>query len=148
MGNMFKRSITSKGEYERKELDSKFQNELENLKLSLSLLKDERINLIKVPKNNDENNISIQLLMFHYLGFLQIEQLTNKNKSVLLSALFGTEGTENIRRFLSNVGGKTSPLMKQKYLVNIEDLFKSVGLKEPLKKVQADLKRLFPESVE
>jgi len=146
MSSIFKSAAGSfKKQQDKEEQEAKFQNELASLKASLTLLKAGNNTEPKIPKNKEENSISVQLLMFHYLGFLQIEQLTNKNKSVLLSVLFGTEGTENIRKFLSNVGGKNSPLMKKGNLTYIEGIFIKSGLKEPLKKVQADLLRLFPD---
>ena len=126
-------------EAKKKEDEENTQNELKLLKYSFNKLLDEKLEGDKSKKKQGEITISIQLLIMHYLGFLKIGELKNKEKALLLSVIFGTEGHENIRRFLSNVGGKDSPLLERKNLLYIEDLFKRLGMEEQLQKVQKDL---------
>jgi hypothetical protein len=87
-----------------------------------------------------DQKMAIQLLICHYLGILDsLRGIENTKKQVLLSILFKTEGVENIRKKLSNVGGKNSPLLIMKNLEPIRDLFQELELSDQLKKVEADL---------
>jgi hypothetical protein len=112
------------------------------LKAAVEELKRTSFKEVKLEPKTTEITIGIQLLIFHYLGFLNQLNIDNKSKSQLLSVLFKTEGVENLRKALSNVGGKNSKYMIEKNLLQVSELFEKVGLDEPLKKVRKDLEKL------
>ena len=117
---MFKNSATSK---KRKVLSK----ELKSKPLIDTLLK--------------EDYTAIQLLIFHYLGFTNNIALTNVKKAKLLSVIFKTQGSENIRKKLSSIGGVQSKYMTTKNLEVIRDLFKEIGHTEALQRVETDLNK-------
>lgn len=105
--------------------------------LNLALLKD-----VKSKTKKVEISTSIQLLIFDYLGILRdVRDNINDNSKTasLLSVIFNKKGAENIRKKLSDVGGKGSELYTIQNLTYIKDLFEQLGLDEPLKKVKKDL---------
>lgn len=130
----------SPAQLEREKSEEEIRKTVEELKSSLEKIQDG-----KSKKERNETTISIQLLISHYLGFLdelRNEINNNAKTAILLSSLFSKDGSENIRRKLSNVGGRDSELLTVSNLTHIESLFEKVGLIEPLKKVKKDLLRL------
>jgi hypothetical protein len=111
---------------------------MEKIRNDFATLKNKLLGKIKSPIKKEETSIAIQLLIFHYLGFLgQIEVKDNKLKATLLAEIFNRKGQENIRKALSNVGDKKS----KSNLEYLESLFEKLDLQEPLKKVRKDLRR-------
>jgi hypothetical protein len=94
-----------------------------------------------------EDYTAIQLLIFHYLGFTNNISLTNVKKAKVLSIVFKTKGSENIRKKLSNIGGIQSKYMTIKNLEVVRDLFQELGYSEPLKKVEADIIKKQPKKL-
>lgn len=130
----------SSGEIKREKSEEEIRKELEELKLCF-----QEIQAGKSKKARNEISISIQLLISHYLGFLfELKNEINDNAKTayLLSFLFNKEGSENIRKKLSNVGGKGSELLTIENLTIIKKLFETIGLTEPLQKVKKDLDRI------
>jgi len=121
-----------------KEQEKKF----ENLFAEIEKLKELHLSKAKTGNKKDEISIAVQLLIFHYLGLLNEIDLPNTDKAILLAVIFRAEGAENIRKNLSNVGGKNSALLKVENLEFVCNVFERVGLKEPLKKAQLDLQNL------
>ncbi len=123
--------------------DDKFKHEqkteIDKLKHEVEQFKNQQTKTKNTPKKN-ETSIAVQLLILHYLGFLNlIKAKNNKAKAELLSKIFNTEGTENIRRGLSNTGGRNSNLLKKDNLELVCKIFERAGMEEQLKKVQKDL---------
>jgi ribosomal protein S17E len=130
----------SAAQLERERSDEEIKKTIEALKSSL-----EEIQAGKSKKERNETATSIQLLISHYLGFLQDvrNEINDSTKTAyLLSILFNKEGVENLRKKLSNVGGRDSELLTVKNLAFIKDLFEKIGLVEPLAKVKKDLDRI------
>ncbi len=114
---------------------------LKDLKEEIELIKNQK----SKPKSTKsvEITMSIQLLIFHYLGFLdQINLKTNIEKSILLASIFKIDNPENLRKALSNIGGKESELLTKNNLKYVHDLFDKIGYFEPLEKVKEDIKKL------
>lgn len=122
--------------------EQKQKEQFEKLKAEIDQLKELHLSKAKTINKKDEISIAVQLLILHYLGILYEIDLPNTQKAILLAVIFRAEGTENIRKNLSNVGGKSSPLLKIENLEFVCSVFEKVGLKEPLKKAQIDLENL------
>jgi hypothetical protein len=129
-------------EEEKKLKEDKLQKDVSELYQTIDLLKDELLKKEKTKGKKEEVSISIQLLILHYLDYLNIENLNNKNKSVLLSVLLNTNGVENIRKKLSNVGGSKSPLLTLNNLIFLEKLFQKTNLNEALERVRKDISKI------
>lgn len=135
--DVFKKSAK---DLEREKADEEIRKTLELLQISL-----EEIKSGKSKKEREEVSISIQLLILHYLGFLHNlrSDINNNIKTAfLLSVLLNKSGDENIRKKLSNVGGKGSELLTIQNLTYIKNLFEQIGLTEPLEKVKNDLSKI------
>lgn len=129
------------------ELERKNLQQQEAFKLEFAKLRQDLDNILLKPKQKKANDlekisIGIQLLIFDYLGLINAIELDNTKKSQLLSVLFRVEGTENIRRGLSNIGGRTSKFKTRENLEFIYELFEKLGLQKELQKVEADLKKV------
>lgn len=137
MGKLFDQSYSKEKEQKRN---------FEKLNEEIVQLKNQQ-GKTKVPVNKNETSISVQLLILHYLGLLnQIKAKNNRAKAELLSKIFNTEGTENIRRGLSSTGGKNSNLLKKDNLELVCKIFERGGMEEQLKKVQKDLDKVLRKS--
>lgn len=121
------------------QIEKQKEQEWKELKADIEKLKLSRTS--KIKSKESENNVStaIQLLIFHYMGLLNQVELDNSKKAILLSVIFNRDGAENIRKHLSNVGGKNSKFMTKANLQYVCDLFEKLGLNEPLKRAQRDL---------
>lgn len=86
--------------------------------------------------------IGRQLLLMHYLELIDLIKTTNQKKAVILSVLFNTEGSENIRRALSNIGGSGSRYQTKENLEFIFLIFEKLGLDELKNKVLKDINKL------
>jgi hypothetical protein len=121
------------------EVKNSHKAEIDRLTEVIELLKKEH-STGKKPKNQNEEVTAVQLLIFHYLGFLQqINVSNNKIKAQFLSKIFNTEGWENIRKKLSNTGGRNSKLLTKKNLEKVCGILEAAGLGEALKKAKKDL---------
>ena len=116
-----------------------------------ALVNTERLKeIVKTVLNDDINKkavkpeitIGIQLLLMHYLDLLNNINCNNQKKSGLLSVLFKTEGDENIRKSLSNIGGTNSKYLTKENLNYLLALFKKLKLDDLQKKVQKDIDKL------
>jgi hypothetical protein len=122
-----------------KKIADKIMNERKVKELSSEFKSNTLINALA-----KDDYTSIQLLICNYLGVLELESikdLSNQTKKKLLSVIFKTVGFENIRKKLSNVGGKNSLLHTKANLEPIRDLFQELKLTELLKKVEVDLQK-------
>jgi hypothetical protein len=116
------------------------KSEVDRLKQEIEQLKNLHQSKTKINNKKNETSIAVQLLILHYLGFLnQIKAKNNKAKAELLSKIFNTEGIENIRKGLSKTGGKNSNLLTKDNLELVCKIFETAGMEEQLKKAQKDL---------
>jgi hypothetical protein len=121
------------------QIEKQKEQEWKELKADIEKLKLSRTSKIKSKESENNVSTSIQLLIFHYMGLLNQVELDNSKKAILLSVIFNRDGAENIRKHLSNVGGKNSKFMTKANLQYVCDLFEKLGLTEPLKRAQKDL---------
>lgn len=114
-------------------------------------LSEEKVNQIVKKSISESKNqkpvakeitIGIQLLLLHYLNLLNAIDCSNKTKSTLLSVLLKTEGDENIRKSLSNIGGTDSKYLTKENLNYLLSLFNKLGLEDLQNKVQKDLDKI------
>jgi hypothetical protein len=116
--------------------------ELDEIKKQIKPKKSVALKSVK-EKNLKRITTAIQILIFHYLeGLALLTSGTNSEKAELLSVMFKTEGFENLRRDLSNVGGNNSKLLIKKNLIYVRDLFQRVGYVQALEKVNRDIEKL------
>ena len=137
-----------KVELDNFKLDQKTELDLfkNKLKQEFDELKDKQ-SIAKLSNKKNETSIAVQLLLMHYFGFLhQIKSRSNKSKAELLSRIFNSEGIENIRKALSNVGGKNSTLLTKDNLELVCKIFEAAGMEEQLKKAQKDLDKVLSKS--
>jgi hypothetical protein len=85
-----------------------------------------------------EGYMPLQLLIAHYLGWLDGLSTTNENMSVLLAIIFNKEGTENIRKNLSSI----QDLKSEQNLEDLRDFFEILKFGDAQNKVENDIRLL------
>ena len=120
------------------------QNQInERLLKEVKALKKSKEKLKKISKNKKGVTIVVQLLILKYLKFIDsIELKINDDKAQLLSCIINSNGTENIRKFLSNPQSSVSNRAQRKNLNYVINLFESLGLKDAVKLAKRDLLKL------
>lgn len=104
---------------------------------------DKLLNAQKTKKKSTvvpQEFIAVKLLLLHYSGALaSLRGNDNKKVSKFLSVLFNTDGSENIRKALSNVGGINSKFINERNLETVISIFKECGMQEYQELAEKDL---------
>ncbi|WP_276360227.1 hypothetical protein [Daejeonella sp. H1SJ63] len=102
----------------------------------------EELKLKDKQKKRPKATLPVQLLMLHYLGFLEKYELSNTKKAQLFSFLLNGD-SQNIREQLPNfIENQLRNPSNEKHLMELSELFKQLKLNEISQLIEKDLIKL------
>ncbi|MCE5347117.1 MAG: hypothetical protein LLG13_12650 [Bacteroidales bacterium] len=104
----------------------------------------QEIALIKSKNNNSkkgETTLAQQLLILHYLDFINQIHTSTVKKSFLLEKLLN-RSKGNIKTDITYINGKKSKIKSRENLELVEDILRKSGLNEIADIVQVDLNKI------